>query len=192
VCFYSPIIISTGTSSAYKLTSAHDGVAFDLDGDGISEQTAWTEQDSDVSFLAIDRDRDGRITSGKELFGNFTLPGASNGFIALQRLAMESNGGVMRGEVTSDDPVFQQLLLWTDTNHNGISEPWELRPVSSVISGISLGYRLSPRRDGNGNNFRYRGWVHMRTGAGRNAALGPEDDRARTRTIWDVIFAVER
>jgi hypothetical protein len=69
---YSPIIISTGRSSRYKLTSASEGVLFDIDGDGIAEQVAWTEPVSDVAFLALDRDGDGRITSGRELFAKFT------------------------------------------------------------------------------------------------------------------------
>jgi len=192
MCFYSPIIISTGTNSKYKLTSAQDGVLFDLDGDGIPERTAWTEADSDVSFLALDRDGDGRITSGKELFGNFTVPGASNGFKALQRLAMETNGGILRGSVTSEDPIFEHLLLWNDANHNGVSEPWELRPASSVLSAIGLGYQSAPRRDGSGNRFRYRGWVHLRTAPGQNPALNGEDNRLRSRYIWDVLFAVSR
>ena len=50
---------------------------FDIDGDGVPEQISWTEADSDVAFLALDRDGDGRITSGKELFGNHTLPGVT-------------------------------------------------------------------------------------------------------------------
>jgi hypothetical protein len=90
----------------------------------VPERVSWTEADSDVSFLAIDRDGDGKITSGKELFGNFTLPGVSNGFLALQGLAMQTNGGIERGSVSSDDPLYARLLLWNDMNHNGISEPW--------------------------------------------------------------------
>jgi hypothetical protein len=69
-----------------------------------------------VAFLALDRDGDGQITSGEELFGNHTLEGSANGFEALQRTAMESNGGVRRGSVSADDPVYAQLLLWTDRN----------------------------------------------------------------------------
>lgn len=57
---------------------------FDVDGNGLPERIAWTPADAEVAFLALDRDGDGAITSGKELFGNYTLPGSTNGFDALQ------------------------------------------------------------------------------------------------------------
>lgn len=171
-CVASPIIIATGASS-YHLTSVQDGVRFDIDGDG-------------------------RISSGRELFGNHTIPGESNGFQALARMALESNGGVARGSVSSDEPVYNRLLLWTDLNHNGASEPSELRPVSDVLSDIGLGYRKSERRDEYGNRFRFEGWVHYRTAPGsqpgcdwrRGRGQAPDDLRrvprdstlARTRT----------
>ncbi len=58
----SPIIIATDKNAKYDLTSAADGVIFDIDGDGIPEQIAWTKVDSPMAFLALDRDGDGRIT----------------------------------------------------------------------------------------------------------------------------------
>jgi len=188
----SPIIINISKNSKYKLTSAADGVFFDLDGDGVPERIGWTEAGSEVAFLAIDRNGDGKITSGKELFGNFTLPGAPNGFVALQRLAMESNGGVLRGSVSSDDPIYSRLLLWTDTNHDGVSESSELRAVGDVISDIGLGYQEMRRIDGNGNEFRFRGWVHIRTAQGRNKVESKDQNKERTRSIWDVFFAIQR
>jgi hypothetical protein len=184
----SPIIIATGRSSNYKLTSAQDGVLFDIDGDGSPEQIAWTPADAEIAFLALDRDGDGYITSGKELFGDHTLPGSSNGFAALGRMVLESNGGVRRGSVSSDDPLFARLLLWTDSNHDGISEPGELRAASELLSDIGLAYGDHRRRDGNGNLYRYRGWVHIRTAPGRNQAKDRTDDLARQRYIYDVFL----
>jgi hypothetical protein len=104
----SPIMISTRPNDSYVLTSAEDGVLFDLNGDGVPELVAWTKPGSEVAFLAIDLDGDGQITSGKELFGNHTLPGSPNGFDALMRMAMATNGGVRRGSVSSDDPLFDR------------------------------------------------------------------------------------
>jgi hypothetical protein len=188
----SPIIISLARGASYKLTSAAEGVLFDIDGDGTAERVAWTEADSDVAFLAFDRDGDGKITSGRELFGNFTLPGVTNGFEALRQINKELNGGVERGSVSSDDSLFSRLQLWTDRNHNGISEASELRPLGEVITDVGLGYQLMPRRDGHGNLFRLRGWVHIRTAPGRNEAKSQAEDRTRTRSIWDVYFVVQR
>lgn len=183
-----PIIISTRHGAAYKLTPAADGVLFDLDADGVPEQVAWTQATSELAFLAVDRNGDGQITSGSELFGNRTFPGAQNGFEALARMAMATNGGQRRGSVSSDDPLFERLLLWTDRNHNGLSEPSELRPASDVLSDIGLGYSLSRRRDEFGNIFLYKGWVHVRTKRGRNEARSQEENEARTRPAWDIVL----
>jgi len=192
-CVYtpgSPIVIATGKGAVYSFTSAAQGLVFDIDGDGDVEQVAWTSANSDVAFLALDRDGDGRITSGKELFGNHTLPGSPNGFDALMKTAMASNGGVLRGSVSSDDPVYASLLLWTDRNHNGLSEATELRPASELLSEIGLGYGLHMRRDGVGNMFRFRGWATIRTAPGRNAASGPDEEKLRKRVIYDVFLDI--
>jgi hypothetical protein len=184
-----PLIISLDKNAKYKLTSIAKGVAFDTDADGVPEYVAWTDPKSDVAFLALDRDGDGRITSGKELFGDHTLPGAKNGFHALELMAAASNGGVARGSVSTEDPIFESLLLWRDANQNGVSEPSELRPASEALSAIGLGYRRSEEEDGQGNKFIFRGWAHLRTAPGKNRPNTAEEDVARTITIWNVALA---
>jgi hypothetical protein len=194
-CVYapgSPIVIATGQGAQYRFTSVDNGVRFDIDGDGITEQIAWTEPDSDVAFLVLDRDGDGFITSGRELFGNHTVPGVADGFTALARTNMETNRNIPRASVSSDDPLFARLLLWRDRNHNGVSEPSELQPASAVLSDIGLGFELHHRKDGFGNEFRYRGWVHIRTAPGRNRAEEIPEQQQRKRFVYDVFFTIQR
>ena len=188
---YCPIIVATSRSQAYKLTSAVFGVPFDLNADGQLDQVAWTEADSEVAFLAIDRDGDGKIGDGSELFGDHTLPGASNGFEALRLMTLQTNGGITRGAVDSEDPIFARLLLWTDRNHNGLSERRELRPASEVVSDIGLGYEPFRRADGHGNRFRFRGFVHVRSQPGNNRVRSRADDVERVRRIFDVFLRVQ-
>jgi len=183
------ILLSTNPNSDYQLTSAADGVLFDVDGSGIRQRVGWTTPGSDVAILAIDLDGDGAINSGKELITPRSVRGASNCFAALQSLAMQTNGGVRLGSVTSDDPIFRRLLLWRDANHNGVSEASELAAVSDSFSAIGLGYSHVPRGDQNGNEFGFRGWAHIRTGSGRNEAAGRDDNSQRSRYIWEVYLA---
>ena len=185
----SAILIATGSDQFYELTSVGQGVQFDIDADGKTEQVAWTHIRTRVAFLAIDRDEDGAITSGKELFGRHTWPGASDGYEALADMAMDSNEGVMRASVSEDDPLFARLLLWTDANHNGISEKWELQPVGDWLSSLGLGYRREHGRDQVGNIFLYEGWAHLRTMPGRNSVIDWDDDQRRRRRTYAVCFA---
>ena len=67
----SPIIVDTARDG-YRLTSVANGVYFDVNADGTPERTAWTRRDSDDAFLAMDRNGNGRIDDGTELFGNYT------------------------------------------------------------------------------------------------------------------------
>ncbi len=67
----SPIIIDT-TGKGFHLTSAAHGVIFDMSGTGHPMQMSWTDPASGNAFLALDRDGNGNIDNGTELFGNFT------------------------------------------------------------------------------------------------------------------------
>jgi hypothetical protein len=150
----SPLVLST--RGDYRLTSARDGVQFDIDGDGSREQVAWTARDSDLAFVALDRNGNGRIDSGAELFGDSTLLAngqtAANGFIALAELDANSDGSV-----DAADPLWTQLLLWTDANHDGISTMAETQSVtSSRVTAIATAYEPSGRQDRHGNEFRYK------------------------------------
>jgi hypothetical protein len=71
-CQYaSPIIVDT-TGGGFQFTAANDGVLFDIAGDAHPIKMAWTAAGSHDAFLALDRNHNGKIDSGKELFGNMT------------------------------------------------------------------------------------------------------------------------
>ena len=185
----SALLVATGSDPFYRLTSVADGVRFDMDANGTAERLAWTQANSSVALLAIDRDEDGAITSGKELFGRSTWPGASHAVAALTVMNKEMNGGVTGAVVSADDRLFAQLLLWTDTNHNGLSEPSELRHFGEHFADISLGYKLEDGRDLVGNHFVFEGYAHIRTAPGRNRPASEEESRQRLRHTYAVCFA---
>lgn len=173
----SPIIIDLGRSG-YRLTSPEDGVWFDLDSDGVPERLAWTRPGSGNVFLAMDRNGNGRIDDGSELFGNHTPATAfdsgataANGFEALRFLEWGGYGHpasalFVNKIIDRNDPAFGRLLLWHDANHNGISEPEELTPLDqSAIAAITTDYIETRRRDRFGNQFRQMGKLRWTDGS---------------------------
>ncbi len=175
-----PLILSLGDST-YHLTDRSGGVVFDLGATGIARQVPWTSSISDEAFLVLDRNGNGMIDDGTELFGDVTpqhQTTSPNGFEALALYDDTLNGGNEDGRIDAIDDIFGRLQLWTDRNNNGVSEAMELMYVSdSDVEWIGLGYGQSDRVDRFGNEFRYRGRAGLEDG--------------RTRVIWNVFLNAE-
>ena len=117
----------------------------------------------------MDRNGNGRIDNGSELFGNHTPaysglanPTAAHGFIALAFLESplygRSNGDTV---IDNRDAPYRRLLVWIDRNHNGESEANEPRTVGEVgLQVIETDFKESKQRDRYGNEYRQRavGW----------------------------------
>lgn len=134
-----PLVLNFAGTAA-QLTDTR--FAFDLDSDGKAEQINFVAAGS--GFLVLDRNRDGQVSNGKELFG----PSSGNGFGELSELDADRNGWI-----DENDPAFQDLRIWTkDTAGNNhleslaevgvgalaltwVNTPFEIRDYAGAISG---------------------------------------------------------
>ncbi|HVC48233.1 MAG TPA: hypothetical protein VND90_13400 [Terracidiphilus sp.] len=162
------------------MTSAANGVRFDFFGDGKLVQIAWTQANSTNGWLALDRNGNGTIDSAEELFGNITeQPQSSdpNGYLALAVFDEPQYGGNGDGIIDAHDAVWPKLVVWIDSNHDGVSQPGELHHLDDLgIHSIGLMYKESRRVDAYGNVFRYKGSLNL---GGNGQAK---------RVIYDVIL----
>jgi hypothetical protein len=158
-CEVSPIIIDT-RGEGFRLTSPEHGVWFDFVPSSPAIKVSWTDPKFANGWLALDRNGNGRIDNGTELFGNLTPQPPSddpNGYAALAVFDEPENGGNGDGVIDSRDAIFEHLRVWIDKNHNGVSEPDELFPLPDVgVFRINLKYTRSDYQDEFGNEFRYR------------------------------------
>ena len=160
----SPIVIDVA-GNGFDLTNAANGVMFDLNALGRAEQVSWTASDSDDAWLVLDRNDNGVIDSGRELFGSATAqpyltPGETkHGFRALAVFDKAENGGNGNGQIDERDGVFSSLKLWRDANHNGKSEARRITvPRKSVIRVIEFAYKDARRetQTGTGSDIEQR------------------------------------
>ncbi|MFZ3019434.1 MAG: VCBS domain-containing protein [Gallionella sp.] len=118
--------------------NAANPVYFDLTGEGVQSSVGWVAPSD--GFLVLDRNGDGVINDGTELFGDATpayeagITQAStssartvDGFAALAQEDTNADG-----VVNSADANFANLRVWQDLNQDGVSQANELKTLSEL------------------------------------------------------------
>ena len=173
----SPIVINFA-KGGYELTGAEAPIEFDIQATGQPVRIGWTAPGADEALLCLDRNQNGTIDNGAELFGDATPlkngQRAPQGFAALAELDDNHDGVIDRR-----DAVWSRLLLWRDLDHDGIAKRSEVSPVAgSALAAINLDAQWTGRRDSSGNMFRYE------------AAAWISDDgkKPSPRPVYDIFF----
>ncbi len=94
-----PLVINFNGNTA-ELTDTK--YRFDLDADGMEEQISFVSPES--GFLSLDKNQDGKINDGSELFG----PQSNNGFVELARYDQDGNQFI-----DENDAIYDKLRIWT-------------------------------------------------------------------------------
>jgi len=155
-------------ANGIRLSSVADGVKFVFAGGRPPEQTAWTLSGAGDAFVVIDQNSDGRITSTQEILGG--ILGPPNGFEYLSRVTAGLGDPLPR--LDKSDPLFQRLVLWTDTNHDGRSAETELQSLQYAgfheldLAGVAV---VNEPPDAAGNLVTRRGRA-LRGRSGKDAA----------------------
>lgn len=147
----SPLLIDL-SADGIEMSSAEDGALFDINGRKSMFWLGWPLS-ADDAWLALDRNNNGLIDDGSELFGNTRMlqsgTNARHGYEVLAELDANSDG-----VVDTHDPDFGRLVLWGDSNRDGVCAPLELVPVFAAgIRALSLKFVESGEVDKHGNRF---------------------------------------
>ena len=153
---YDPLTLDLDGDGIETLASnGHKGALFDHSNDGIRTATGWINKDD--GLLVYDRNGDGVVNNGGELFGDNTLlkngERATNGYQVLAEL--DDNGD---GKVDAADSAFAKLRVWRDLNQDGISQEGELLTLNEAkVKALNLANKNSDRDLGNGNSLAEEG-----------------------------------
>lgn len=161
--------LCSGPETPLVLAFSRDAISFVNDGRsfpfrmGEPHVSDWPT--SETPWLAFDRNGDGIIDRGGELFGSGTMLAsggyATNGFQALRELDVNGDG-----RIDAQDPSFGSLLVWADRDGDRRSSPEELVRASGRILWIDLRVEVTPRCDGRGNCEGERASFHWNSAGG--------------------------
>ena len=153
---YDPLVLDLDGDGIETVgTQGYSGALFDHDKNGIRTSTGWVAADD--GLLVIDRNSDGLINNGGELFGDSTVlkdgSNAAHGYAALAEFDTNSDG-----KVDAQDADFAKLKVWRDLNQDGVSQEGELFGLAEVgVASLNVGYQDVNQRLGNGNTIAQKG-----------------------------------
>ncbi|MEJ8851705.1 SdrD B-like domain-containing protein [Variovorax rhizosphaerae] len=130
-----PLVLDLNGDGVHTVGSDH-GVSFDFVGNGTHTQSGWVDRHD--GLLALDLNGDGKINSGKELFGDaMALVKGGTAFNGYEALAQYDDNH--DGKIDAKDGIFSSLRVWVDGNGNGNTDAGELLTLGQAgVAAMSL------------------------------------------------------
>jgi hypothetical protein len=132
-CRSTPLLIAFGSTWVGALTSAERGAPFRLSPGGVVERVAWPRQSQTrAGWLARDRNGNGTIDDGSELYGTATIQIVAPGELrhGFKALAVEDSNG--DSVVDPQDSAYNDIRVWFDLDLDGQSQEGELRSLAEL------------------------------------------------------------
>lgn len=146
--FSDPLVIDLDGDGVELLSLDENSVYFDITGDGNYEHVGWVAPDD--GLLVRDLNGNGVIDDIGELYGNDT----QTGFDALSEDEVANGTAVNNIVDAADNPLFDELQIWQDTNSDGLSQVGELHSLADFgINELSLQGILDDNRWVEGNRI---------------------------------------
>jgi len=123
--FYDPLVINYDDTLPELDSKTFD---FDIDMNGESDQISMLKSGS--GFLALDRDENGKIDDGYELFGTQN----GNGFLDLKRYDEDSNGWI-----DENDDIFDKLRIWSKNENEDTLVALGEKGIGALYLGYAKG-----------------------------------------------------
>jgi Ca2+-binding RTX toxin-like protein len=187
-----PLVLDLDGDGVETVGLASSKVLFDHDADGIKTRTGWAGPDD--GFVVLDRNGNGVVDDGRELFGDATPLNhdgsmdstagiAAHGFAALEQEDSNASGAVEAG-----DARWGKLRIWQDLNQDGLSQPAELNTLDALgISAINLANTELNSALPDGNQINRMGSFRR---AGKNQAAATLGDAANLNFAEDTFHRI--
>ncbi len=127
---FRPVVLDLDGDGIDRIARAQ-GVLFDVDDSGFRKRTGWVSGDD--AFLVLDRNYNGLIDGGREMFSNAVVALARRGLAGMAWADADYDG-----RITAADPVWDELRLWRDLDGDAAQDDGELsRPADLGVTGLN-------------------------------------------------------